>query len=130
MAALDRWPLDRGQWMARARLYRAALAGLPGVRFQEGWGLDWISSVCVVTLAEGSSRAMAEHLLAQGIETRQWWGAGCHMSRAFSDCPKTALPVTELLAHTTLGLPFWLAMTDAEIGRVAGAVQAAYGVGG
>lgn len=129
MAALDRWPSDRSQWMARARLYRAALAGCPGVRFQEGWGLDWISSVCVVTLAEGSSGAMAEHLLAQGIETRQWWGAGCHMSRAFHDCPKTALPVTEHLAHTSLGLPFWLAMTDAEIARVAEAIQAGYGVG-
>jgi len=51
------------------------------------------------------------------------------MSRAFHDCPKTALPVTEHLARTSLGLPFWLAMTDAEIARVAEAVQAGYGVG-
>jgi dTDP-4-amino-4,6-dideoxygalactose transaminase len=127
MAALDRWPSDRSQWMARARLYRAALGSLPCVQFQEGWGLDWISSVCVVTLAEGSGSAMAEHLLRQGIETRQWWGAGCHMSRAFRDCPKTALPVTEHLAHTTLGLPFWLAMTDADINRVATAILKAFG---
>jgi len=35
-----------------------------------------------------------------------------------------------LLANTTLSLPFWLAKTDAETGRMAGAVQAAYGVGG
>ncbi len=129
MAALDRWPSDRGQWMARAQLYRTALASLPGVQFQEGWGTDWISSVCVVTLAKGSSVAMAKHLLQQGIETRQWWGAGCHMSRAFSDYPKTALPVTEHLAHTTLGLPFWLAMTEADITRVATAIREAYGRG-
>ncbi len=129
MAALDRWPVDRIQWMARAQLYRTALASLPGVQFQEGWGLNWISSVCVVTLAEGSSVAMVEHLLAQGIETRQWWGAGCHMSRAFSDYPKTALPITDHLAQTTLGLPFWLAMTEADITRIATAIREVYGRG-
>ncbi len=127
MAALDRWPSDRGQWMTRAELYRAALGSLPGVQFQEGWGVDWISSVCVVTLAEGTSLVMGEYLLQNGIETRQWWGAGCHMSRAFSDCPKTALPITENLANATLGLPFWLAMTDADICRVATAIHEAYG---
>lgn len=128
MAALDRWPSDRSQWMAQAQLYRAALSSLPGVQFQQGWGVDWISSVCVVTLAEGSSSEMADQLFKQGIETRQWWGAGCHMSRAFRDCPKTALPVTDHLAKVTLGLPFWLAMAETDIARVANAVQDAYGV--
>lgn len=129
MAALDRWPSDRSQWMARAQIYRTALGSLPGVQFQEGWGIDWISSVCVVILAEGSSLAMAEHLLQNGIETRRWWGAGCHMSRAFSHCPKTALPITDHLARTSLGLPLWLAMTDADIARVAKVVREAYGRG-
>jgi dTDP-4-amino-4,6-dideoxygalactose transaminase len=80
-AALDAWPADRLRWMRTAQLLRIALIGRPDVKFQEGWGSDWVTSVCTVGLPRGSADAVAARLKDHGVDTRQWWGAGCHLNR-------------------------------------------------
>jgi dTDP-4-amino-4,6-dideoxygalactose transaminase len=125
LAALDAWPGDRLRWMRTAQMLRIALIGRPEVRFQEGWGRDWITSVCTVGLPEGSAAAVAASLREDRIDTRQWWGGGCHTSTAFAGCRREALPATETLAASTLGLPFSIDMSDEEIARIAGALDRA-----
>lgn len=125
LAALDAWPRDRLQWLRTAQRLRLALFDLPAVRFQPGWGQDWATSVCTVALPEGSADAVGRALAAQGVDTRQWWGDGCHRSPAFAGCRRDDLPVTERLAASTLGLPFSIDMTDDEITRVAQALHRA-----
>jgi dTDP-4-amino-4,6-dideoxygalactose transaminase len=127
LAALDGWPGDRLRWMRTAQTLRIALIGRPEVRFQAGWGADWITSVCTVGLPAGSRRRVVEWLGAAGVETRGWWGQGCHREPAFRDGRREALPVTERLAEATIGLPFSIDMGADEIARVAGALEAALG---
>ena len=122
LAALDGWPGDRLRWMRAAQHLRIAMLRQPKVRFQEGWGSDWVTSVCTVGLPAGSAEAVALSLAEDGVDTRPWWGGGCHTSRAFADCRREALPVTEALAGATLGLPFSIDMQDDEIARVAAAL--------
>lgn len=124
LAALDAWPATRLRYMRAAQLMRIALADAPEVSFQPGWGADWVSAACVVRLDRLVATIEAA-METEGVQTRRWWGAGCHRSPAFADLPRTALPVTEALAETTLGLPFWADMTVVEIDRVAGALKAA-----
>jgi dTDP-4-amino-4,6-dideoxygalactose transaminase len=110
-------------------MLRIALIGRPEVRFQEGWSRDWVTSVCTVGLPQGSAAEVARVLREDGVDTRQWWGGGCHTSTAFTGCRREALPVTETLAASTLGLPFSIDMDADEIGRIAAALDRALGQG-
>jgi dTDP-4-amino-4,6-dideoxygalactose transaminase len=124
LASLDGWPADRARFAFTAQRLRAGLALTPEVAFQPGWGHDWISSVCVVRTPDGAARGLAEALAAQGIETRAWWGEGCHRQPAFARCPRLPLPVTERLASATLGLPYFIDLEADATARLAEAVQA------
>lgn len=125
LAALDAWPADRLRWMRAAQMLRIALIGRPEVRFQEGWGRDWVTSVCTVALPDSSAAHVARILRENGVDTRQWWGGGCHASTAFTDCRRDALPVTEVLAASTLGLPFSIDMDADQIARISAALDRA-----
>ena len=118
-ASLDQWPSTRMRYLMAAQRMRIAMIGVPEVRFQPGWGADWISTTCVVGLPAGLADPVDAMLADEGIETRHWWGAGCHRAPAFSGAARTALPATDHLAQSTIGLPFALDMDDETIGRVA-----------
>ncbi|RZJ96367.1 MAG: hypothetical protein EON88_07945 [Brevundimonas sp.] len=99
--------------------------GRPDAAFQSGWGLTWISSVCVVDLPAGSAATLADTLAEAGVATRRWWGEGCHREPAFAECERAAVPVTEALARSQLGLPFYSTMSDAEVDHLASALSQA-----
>jgi len=126
-AALDAWPGDRLRWMRTAQHLRIALIGRPEVRFQDGWGSDWVTSVCTVGLPPGSADDVARSLREDGVDTRAWWGEGCHRSSAFADCRRGPLEVTEALAAATLGLPFSIDMDESAIARIVAALDRALG---
>ena len=65
------------------------------------------------------------HLSARSIETRTWWGQGCHTQPAFADCPRGALPVTEELGARVLGLPHFPDMRKQDVDLVTGTVAEA-----
>jgi dTDP-4-amino-4,6-dideoxygalactose transaminase len=125
LAALDGWPLDRLRWMRAAQTLRMALSPLAEVRFQPGWGSSWITSVCTVSLPEGTAAQVEAGLRLRGVDTRRWWGDGCHRSTAFAECPRDVLTVTDRLAASTIGLPFSIDLTAAEAERVAASVAGA-----
>lgn len=125
LAAMDGWAHERGAWLRAAQLMRIALMPLDAVRLQPGWGRDWVSSVCVVQLPEGAADRVEAGLAAEGIETRRWWGHGCHRSPAFADCLHASLSATELLAGSTLGLPFACDLSAEHAGRIGSAIARA-----
>ena len=84
-----------------------------------------MTSVCTVALPPGSAADVARSLREDGVDTRAWWGEGCHASTAFAGCRREALPATEALAASTLGLPFSIDMDAHEIARVAAALDRA-----
>jgi dTDP-4-amino-4,6-dideoxygalactose transaminase len=125
LASLDGWPAERLRFMRAAQMLRIGLTGLPQVEFQPGWGLEWITSVCSVTLPEGSADAVEKGLSARGVDTRRWWGLGCHASPAFADLPREDLAATDRLGRRVLGLPFSIDLSSAEISRIAAALRQA-----
>jgi dTDP-4-amino-4,6-dideoxygalactose transaminase len=129
LASLDQWPATRLRYARAAQRLRIALMERPGIGFQPGWGLNWVSSTCVVELPDGSANRIEARLNAQGIQTRRWWGAGCHRSTAFAGLPADLLPVTEQLADSTLGVPYFADMTDDDVDWLAEALMAAVAQG-
>ena len=125
LASLDAWSAERLRWLRASQQMRIALLPRPEARFQAGWGRDWVTSVCVVGLPEGSAHHVEAALDASGFETRRWWGDGCHRSPAFAHCPRQDLPVTDVLASSTIGLPFAVDLPSEDIQRLAKALGAA-----
>ena len=118
LASLDDWPrpAKTGFWPASA--YREMLGAAETVRLQPGFGETWVSSVCVIELPNGGAAALGAKLGAAGIETRNWWGGGARTHASMAAAPRSALPVTERLAATTLVLPLSRDIQDADIRRV------------
>lgn len=125
LAALDAWPQTRAAFQRVAAAYRAAFAACPDVAFQAGFGEGWVSCTVIVRLPEGTLPCVMSALAEAGIGMRRWWGGGLHRHGAFHDCPRTALPVTERLVGTVVGLPCWADLPDAVVGRIADLVRAA-----
>jgi dTDP-4-amino-4,6-dideoxygalactose transaminase len=125
LAAFDAWPGDRLRWMRAAQALRIALIGRPEVRFQPGWGSDWITSVCMVGLPDGATPGVVDALAEAGVDTRRWWGHGCHRDAAFAAVRREDLSATDRLAQSTIGLPFSIDITAEEIRRAAEALNRA-----
>jgi dTDP-4-amino-4,6-dideoxygalactose transaminase len=114
LAALAEWPKTRERWRSVASRYWTLL-GLSN-RFHSPLK-GQITTSLVVDLGVPQA-SVADDLRHRAIDTRCWYGAGCHREPAFADCPATRLPATETLAERTLGLPFFLDMTDSQIETV------------
>jgi len=122
LAAMDAWPHNRLRWLRAAQSLRAATHHLPRVVFQSGWGTTWATSVCNVRLPDGMAATLERGLNAQGVETRRWWGLGCHTNPAFADCPRGDLTQTDRLGGAVIGLPFSIDLDHDQINRVAAAL--------
>lgn len=122
LAALDMWPRTRARLMRAAMRLRARLWER-GIAFQPRWGQDWITTTCVIRRI--GCAPLERSLAAAGIEARRWWGSGLHREPAFHDCLRVSdLAAVERLAEESLGLPFAIDLSFAEIERIAGALPA------
>jgi dTDP-4-amino-4,6-dideoxygalactose transaminase len=128
-AALDEWDQTRAEWSSVAKTYRRALKGGSPVRLQRGFGNTWVSSTCLLSFAEPVADHIEQSLGDCGIDTRRWWGAGAHAHPATASFPRTATPVTDQLARSTLAVPFYRDIGTAEISRVTETVLAAVNAG-
>ena len=125
LASLDAWPAGRTRFALTAQRLRAALTLTPQIAFQPGWGARWVSSVCVVGVPQAAAASMARTMAAMGVDTRAWWGDGCHRHPAFAACPRAPLPVTDRLAAGTLGLPYFVDLEEDGSARIVEALHAA-----
>jgi dTDP-4-amino-4,6-dideoxygalactose transaminase len=123
-AALDEWSTVRADWLAVARAYRDRLARSGGAGLQDGFGESWVSSVCVFNLRGPDAGQLENRLQKAGIETRRWWGDGAHAHPSTLHLPRTALPVTDQLATSTIAVPLFRDMDAAEIDQVADCILA------
>jgi dTDP-4-amino-4,6-dideoxygalactose transaminase len=123
LAELDRWPSKRRAVVAAVRVYRESLADCERLAFAPGFDETAVQPTCNVRVQGLSAGALVDSLSGAGIGARKWWGEGCHRHPAFAACPRFALPVTESLADSVVGLPFYPGIAAGEIERVAAAVR-------
>jgi dTDP-4-amino-4,6-dideoxygalactose transaminase/folate-dependent phosphoribosylglycinamide formyltransferase PurN len=127
LAGLASWPELRRRHTRIAEWYRLHIGRLEEVSLQPDYGTGWAAGTTSVILPPGSAPRMARSLLRQGIETRAWWGEGCHVQPAFADCARGDLSVTEDLGGRVLGLPHFADMEERDVERVAQAVSETLG---
>ncbi len=119
LALLTEWPERRRAWAELTDAFAQEVKAMPELRLAPGFGDGWVSSYGLVELpAWASASGVVAALSRLGVETRQWWGEGCHRQSAYRDCQRTALPETERLGERVLGLPFWLGLTREDLAEV------------
>jgi dTDP-4-amino-4,6-dideoxygalactose transaminase len=110
-AALDNWEREKEDWKR---------AQLSSIKIGEYFGINSVtanySGVNPYWIADFKSPEKAlktqKILSAQGIETRNWWGLGCHKMPAFEKfAVGKKFELTDLIANQILGLPLYREMT-------------------
>jgi dTDP-4-amino-4,6-dideoxygalactose transaminase len=124
LASLDEWERTRSVLLSLTARYVSALRSV-GLSAQPGLKDGTVSSTIVARFASKAARDSAEYSLNQHcIATRAWWSEGIHRMESFASCQKREdLVVTEALGDTTLGLPFYIDMTDRELDRIIKAID-------
>ncbi len=122
LAAFENWSPRRELMQDLTARYIELLEPL-GVETLPGYGNGWVSCYCNVR-THVPSDAIVDELRERGVETRRWWQRGVHVQRAYQDFSRDALPVTERLASTVFGLPFFHDLDDRRLRRVIDALSA------
>lgn len=115
-AALDHWQEKRDGWLKLKLQYINALTGITNDQITSPWlAEEWISSTCNIRLSEGNAEEVIERLAEHGIESRRWWGRGCHRQPAYAGYPQHDLSVTRKLGESVIALPFSIDMHQEDI---------------
>jgi len=125
LASLSRWMETRERHARIMEWYCAAVGRLERVSLQPGYGKGWVSGTTSILLPPRTRERIVQTLLKSGIETRLWWGTGCHTQPAFMDYPRSVLPVTEELGVRVLGLPHFPDIRKQEVDLVIDGVSEA-----
>lgn len=107
LAELDYWPTKKTFFRSVKERYDAALKQHPAIELIPDKGRDWITSTYNIRLLQQGANTVAAKLAAGDIDTRQWWGQGCHQQPAFRQFQHTDLAISENFAQSVLGLPFY-----------------------
>jgi dTDP-4-amino-4,6-dideoxygalactose transaminase len=107
LAALKMWPDLRQNYYDKAKLYLKTKK-TDSFEFMEGWGLQWVSSTCIVRYkTKQHKEEIVKEYNKKNLPYRDWWNKGCHMEPIFQHSLKSEnLDITTLLADTTLGIMF------------------------
>lgn len=121
-AALDQELEERAAWKG-VRALATQVEQVHGIAIPQisadNIGPYWIVRFSCNEARDEAIRVFASH----EIETRKWWSDGCHVMPAFSGVPTRGdLRVTNQLARTTLGLPFFRGMSSQDFDRVEAAL--------
>lgn len=102
LASLDDWENTRNSWAIVRDNY---IENLDKINVEHHLSREWVSSTYNIILPE-KAEIIAAELQASGIDTRKWWGNGCHQHAAYEKFPTAKdLSNTDWLAQSVLGLP-------------------------
>ena len=106
LASLDRWPKDRQIWKS-SNSWALNLSIELGLDVNPALSKDFATPYWIIRNESHAILELEKYLEANGVQTRRWWGFGCHTMKAF-DNVKTdllGLKTTNKIASQTLELP-------------------------
>ncbi len=125
LAALDSWDTEKAEWLSAHQVATDALAAVGLLDLNRSpstpspyWTID--------AGTPAMRRRIADACLEAGIETRAWWGDGCHRMRAFVDVARDDLEATESIAQRVLGLPMFRGLTRGQAMAIGETVARAF----
>lgn len=108
LASLDRWPKDRQIWKD-SNSWALNLSTELELDVNPALSKDFVTPYWIIRKDSHAILELEKYLDGNGVQTRRWWGFGCHLMKAF-DNVKTdllGLKTTNKIASETLGLPMY-----------------------
>lgn len=115
-AVLDNWEVEKQEWLIARKKAKQVESDFDEL-FNHNLEIDvspyWLSYSNPEIKIE-----LVKTLQSLNIETRDWWSRGLHNMPAFSKYKNKHFPITELVADSSIGLPFFRDMKDSDFDRI------------
>lgn len=123
LSSLDNWTEYKKRWEIQSK--RAERVALDFGNFIKDVSTRrFASPYWNVLLNNEDERINFESFLeSKGIETRRWWGGGCHSMPAYSEFNLEQLQNTQDFASRMLGLPFHLKLMEEDFETIHSAIN-------
>ena len=114
LASLDRWSKVRNRYLKNATLVEKISRNSGFKSFKTT--LEGLVTPYWIVRHESEKRLqdLQKAAISQSIETRKWWGLGCHTMPGYIDVAHTALAETERQSGRYLGMPFHNFLTEGD----------------
>ena len=118
LASLDSWPETR-EILESSRLKALEISNTLGFSVHNSMNNGFISPYWILKFDSHEYRDhIEERLRKQSIETRHWWGSGCHTMDAYKSIKCLDLSRTVWASQTSLGLPFHAYLSNADFDHI------------
>lgn len=118
LASMDRWDETR-EILFRNMKKAIAVSEESNLRVISSMSNNFVSPYWIVNFESREERDRIQMLLlSKEIETRTWWGAGCHTMNAYKHIHRRDLKNSEWAAATSLGLPFHAFLKDEDFKNI------------
>ena len=115
-AVLDNWEIEKQEWLIVRKKAIQVERDFPEL-FNHNLEMDvspyWLSYSNPERKVE-----IVKTFKKLNIETRDWWSRGLHNMPAFSKYKDKHFPITEKVADSSVGLPFFRDMKDSDFDRI------------
>ena len=113
LSSLDQWEIVSEKWRVQMQWMKALCSDLE-LTLTPAANQNYVSPYFIIE-AQPEKVVELEAICDQmGIQTRKWWGSGCHQMPAFRSYKHDDLSHTELLARKSIALPFFLDLSSEE----------------
>jgi dTDP-4-amino-4,6-dideoxygalactose transaminase len=113
LASLDEWDSVRNEWL-KLRDWALEISTDAELRVHPAMAKGFVSPYWIVQGEPDRIQRLKEMFEINQIQSRQWWGSGCHKMGAFNDSAHGDFRVTDELAISTLGLPFFRSISESQ----------------
>ena len=115
-AVLDNWEVEKQEWLIARKKAKQVESDFPEL-FNHNLEIDvspyWLSYSNPETKIE-----IVKTFQSLNIETRDWWSRGLQNMPAFSEYKNKHFPITEMVADSSIGLPFFKDLKDSDFDRI------------
>lgn len=124
-AVLDNWEVEKQEWLIVRKKAKQVESNFPEL-FNHNLEMDvspyWLSYSNPEIKTE-----LVKTFQSLNIETKDWWSRGLNNMPAFSKYKNKHFPITELVADSSIGLPFFRDINNQELDRIYKAMLALTG---
>jgi dTDP-4-amino-4,6-dideoxygalactose transaminase len=113
LASLDEWDAVRNDWL-KLRDWAFEVSNNAGLTVHPAMAKGFASPYWIVQGEPNRIKKLQELFESGQIQSRQWWGSGCHKMSAFKDFAHGDFRMTDKLANSTLGLPFFRSISESQ----------------
>jgi dTDP-4-amino-4,6-dideoxygalactose transaminase len=124
LASLHRWPKDREVWK-NTNSWALNLSIALDLEVNPALKKDFATPYWIIRNKADLILELEKYLESYGVQTRRWWGFGCHRMKAFDNIKIDLLGLknTDEIASETLGLPMYKNISVSDKKKIASLVE-------